>query len=84
MTVKYALDDGILVGNLAAGLEDRVLGLVDDRVGSRWVVKPNNGRLGLVNTENARNEGQGGSEESVRSHGDDLESGSADSYMFCR
>ena len=86
MTGKHVLDDGILVGNFAAGLDDRVLGLVDDRVGSSWVVEPNNGRLGLVNTENAWNKGQGGGEEGVSSHVDDLEgeSGPADWSVFCR
>lgn len=62
------LDDGVDVRDLATSLDDVVLGLVDDRVGGVLVLEPDDGRLGLVNTEHAGDNGEGGNDESERAH----------------
>lgn len=61
-------NDGVDVGDLATGLDDVVLGLVDDRVGGVLVLEPDDGRLGLVNTEDTGDHGEGGNDESEGAH----------------
>lgn len=60
------------MGDLATGLDDSFFGLVNHRVGGRLVLKPDDGRLFLINSGRARKDRKGGSEESKRTHDQDL------------
>lgn len=46
--------------NLAAGADDIVLCLLDDAVGGVGILEPDNGRLSLIDSESAGDDGESG------------------------
>lgn len=58
----HSLDDGVDVGDLATCLDNRVLDLVNNRVGGVGILEPDDGGLGLVNGKGAGHKGEGGDE----------------------
>jgi hypothetical protein len=66
------------VSNLAAGLDESFLALVDDAIRGGLVLEPNDGRLLLFNSEGTWNNRERGSDERKKSH---VESGIGDSVI---
>lgn len=56
------------MSNLSAGLDDGILGLVDDRIRSVLVLEPDDSCLLLIKSERAGKDGESGSEERERLH----------------
>ena len=67
-TRVYILDQRVFMCDLSASLPDRILGLVENRVG-RLVWVRHNDRLLNVHGNGARKERQSGKEEGEKSHG---------------
>lgn len=66
------------MSNLAAGLDESVLALVDDAIRGGLVLEPDDGRLLLFNGEGTWNNRERGSDKRKKSH---IESGIGDSVI---
>ena len=56
------------MGDLSTRLDDSLLGLVHNRVGSVFIVEPDDCRLLLINGKRTGNDGESGSEDSEGLH----------------
>jgi hypothetical protein len=56
------------MSNLSASLNEGIFALIDDAVGSRLVLEPDNSRLLLINSEGAWNNRESGGDKGKESH----------------